>query len=251
MEEHINVHTPENVAFDYQVAGVGSRFIAALADSILLTVAILALFCALGALASVTYRAGLSNVVIAVGVLAIFGLTWGYYIFFELVWNGQTPGKRWVGLRVIRADGTPITVVDSLIRNLVRVIDFMPLYYAVGLVTMFLDTQSRRLGDLAAGTLVIKEQRHVTLQSIQRQTQLKDMTLPSAPEISRLSDTDYQIAQDYWARRHELRNRDALAWRIATALADKSDIPRPTSLEEAEALLHQLARRASESREDL
>jgi len=237
MEEHINVHTPENVAFDYQVAGVGSRFIAALVDSILLSVAILTLFCALGALASVTYRAGLSNVVIAVGALAIFGLTWGYYIFFELIWNGQTPGKRWAGLRVIRIDGTPITVVDSLIRNLVRVIDFMPLYYAVGLVTMFLDAQSRRLGDLAAGTLVIKEQRHVTLQSIQRQ---KDTTIPAPSEIFGLSDADYRLVRDFMARRHELRNRDELARRIASAIAVKLEQPQPTLMEEVEALLAQV-----------
>ncbi|MEK7327557.1 MAG: RDD family protein, partial [Chloroflexota bacterium] len=95
-------------------------------------------------------------------LVAIFGLIsfaffWGYYILFEMLWNGQSPGKRWVGLRVIRTDGTPITLTESIIRNLVRLVDFLPAYYGVGVVTMFINEQSRRLGDLAAGTLVVHD----------------------------------------------------------------------------------------------
>src|SRR5215510_11634669 len=98
--------------------------------------------------------------------LASFVLFWGYYIFFEMLWNGQTPGKRWVGLRVIRTDGTPITLSESFIRNLTRLVDFLPAAYGIGIISMFLDKQSRRLGDLAAGTLVVHDRAPISIQSL-------------------------------------------------------------------------------------
>ncbi len=98
-----------------------------------------------------------SSWIVAILGLISFILLWGYYIFFEILWNGQSPGKRWVGLRVIRIDGTPITLSESIIRNLVRIIDFLPTAYGVGVVTMFINTNSRRVGDLAAGTIVVHD----------------------------------------------------------------------------------------------
>ena len=243
MEERLSVDTPESVSFGYLIAGVGSRFIAALIDMVILTLVVIALFCSVGALSNVIYTnlgSGVGTLVVALSILIIFGLTWGYHILFELAWNGQTPGKRMTGLRVIRTDGTPITVVDSLIRNLVRVIDFMPLYYAIGLVTMFLNDQSRRLGDLAAGTLVVRERRDVTLESLQPQAPRPRPSDHATCDRPPLSQDDERLTQSFLARRHELRNRAALALRIATAIAEKHDLPPPTSPREAEALLLQL-----------
>src|SRR5262249_33255826 len=110
-------------------------------------------------------------------LLAVFGLVafaflWGYYIFFEMAWNGQSPGKRWVGLRVMRLDGTPLTLSESIIRNLVRLVDFLPAYYGVGVVAMFISSQSRRLGDLAAGTVVVHDRAAVTLASLAASAQV-------------------------------------------------------------------------------
>jgi uncharacterized RDD family membrane protein YckC len=141
-DDYLSIDTPENVAFGYDVAGIGSRFLAALVDTILILVLLvvvnLPLFLLAGVL-SATLTDEISIWAFAISGLISFALFWGYYIFFEMIWNGQSPGKRWVGLRVIRADGTPITLVETIIRNLVRLVDFLPAYYGVGVVTMFVN----------------------------------------------------------------------------------------------------------------
>lgn len=238
VEERLDIDTPESVAFGYQVAGIGSRSIAALADTVILTILLMTFSCALNSMMSL--YSGLASWLRALPFLFNFILIWGYYIFFELAWNGQSPGKRWLGLRVIRTDGTPVTLVDTLIRNLVRLVDFMPFFYAMGLVTMFFSLQARRLGDYAAGTLVIKEQRDITLTSL--------TTSPwSGPSTStHLSESDYRLVTEFLDRRHELRNRDEMAQRIAAAVAAKLGLPQPTSAAEAEALLNRLVRQSGQ-----
>jgi uncharacterized RDD family membrane protein YckC len=241
LEERLEVGTPEAVVFGYQVAGIGSRFLAALVDTVIIVVLLVASLFGWGAMTDLLDRSVLGGWMVALGVLFVFALTWGYYIFFELVWNGQSPGKRWVGLRVIRTDGMPITLLDSLIRNLVRIIDFLPAYYAVGLVTMFCNAQARRLGDYAAGTLVVKDQRGVTLESVRQQVLETGAPSLDTPAV-RLSESDYQLITDFLRRRQELRNRDELAQRIATAVATKAGLPAPRSVAEAEDFLARLAR---------
>src|SRR5215207_5314487 len=169
-EEIIDIYTPENVAFGYQVAGIGSRFLAAMVDTafiLLLQFAVLAAFIAiLSASGGDILVNQLAPWIIAVLGLVAFLFFWGYYIFFEMLWNGQSPGKRWVGLRVIRSNGTPITLSESLIRNLARLVDLLPAAYGIGIITMFIDQQSRRLGDLAAGTLVVQDRAPITVQDL-------------------------------------------------------------------------------------
>ena len=91
-------------------------------------------------------------------VLVLFLLTYGYFAAFEALWNGQTPGKRSIGLRVISVSGRPVTAIDSILRNLLRIVDSIPGIYAVGLVSVFLTARNQRLGDLVAGTVVVHEQ---------------------------------------------------------------------------------------------
>ncbi|HEX2995458.1 MAG TPA: RDD family protein, partial [Anaerolineales bacterium] len=121
-EETLDIQTPENVAFGYQVAGIGSRFLASLLDTLLIgllqIIVVVVATLIINALEDVT--AALSTWIIAIFSLILAIFYWGYYVFFEMLWNGQSPGKRWVGLRVIRTDGTPITLSEALIRNLVR-----------------------------------------------------------------------------------------------------------------------------------
>jgi hypothetical protein len=156
---------------------------------------------------------------------------WGYYIFFELNWSGQSPGKRWVGLRVIRVDGTPISLSESLIRNLIRLIDFLPVSYGIGVVTMFITSQSRRLGDLAAGTIVVWEQERVTLDSLAKETRavaassvaVTAENLTDLP-VDKLTEADIQMAENFLARRYELPNRVDLAMKIQKALYNRMDI---------------------------
>ena len=157
--EKLNIDTPEQVALEFSLATVGSRFLALAIDTLiqiaigvgLFIVVALALFLA-GAAAVAARPWGL-----AVVVLGGFLVYYGYFALFETVWNGQTPGKRVVGLRVIHASGRPVSAWEAILRNVVRIADQMPAIYAIGIVSVFLTERSQRLGDLAAGTVVVHE----------------------------------------------------------------------------------------------
>lgn len=97
---------------------------------------------------------GFSGLGLGMFLLGMFLLEWFYPVLFE-IWRGATPGKRAMGLMVVQDDGTPVTPTASVIRNLLRVVDFLPLFYGAGLVSTLVDRDFRRLGDLAAGTLVV------------------------------------------------------------------------------------------------
>jgi uncharacterized RDD family membrane protein YckC len=169
----------------------------------------------------------------AVFGLISFALLWGYYIFFEMLWNGQTPGKRLVGLRVLRSDGTPITLTESIIRNLVRFVDFLPLFYGLGVVVMFVNAQSRRLGDLAAGTLVVRDRADLTLDNLTEIPQLQSSLAVPAQiieevatwPIERLTEADIQLAEGYLHRRTDLENGPHLAQQILRRLLARMELP--------------------------
>ena len=236
-EETIDIQTPENVAFGYRVAGIGSRFLATLVDTLIITllqvVTVVSLVLILNALdASILGNA--SAWVIALFGLLLFVFYWGYYIFFEMLWNGQSPGKRWTGLRVIRSDGTPITLSESLIRNLVRIIDFLPATYGIGVITMFIDKQSRRLGDIAANTLVVHDRAPITIQelSVKRALHLRPWASANAFvdgfPIERLTNDDLNLIEDFIQRRAQLTHRDQLAIQILNTLHTRLGLPLPT-----------------------
>jgi hypothetical protein len=103
---------------------------------------------------------------IAVYALLNFAVIWGYYICFEWLNHGQTPGKQVARIRVVQLDGSPVSALPAVVRNLVRVIDFLPGGYGVGLIVMFTNDQSRRLGDFAAGTLVVRHQGEIRLADV-------------------------------------------------------------------------------------
>lgn len=165
--ESVRVETPEQIDFDLEVAGPGSRLVAQLLDwvykwLILGGLALLGLFVAAlagrdpggwsDAAESVFYGA-----LIVVGCLVFLG----YDIYFEGVRNGQTPGKRAAGIRVVRDTGGPIDVQQACIRNLVGLADFLPAFYGLGGLVMLLNVRGQRLGDMAAGTVVIRERHAV------------------------------------------------------------------------------------------
>jgi uncharacterized RDD family membrane protein YckC len=239
LDDNFVIDTPENVEFSYQVAGIGSRFLAALVDSSIIVIAVAVAQVSLWALFSTPWGAAFTGSaggwVTAVFVLATFAIFWGYYIVFEMAWNGQTPGKRWIGLRVIKVNGYPISLVDSVIRNLVRLVDFLPAYYGLGVITMFANAQARRLGDFAAGTVVVKERKEVTLESLRPAAAV---TAPPAlarpgepgddeprriPNLDRLDSAQLEVVRDYLARRYELSDAEGLARKIADPLAAQLD----------------------------
>jgi uncharacterized RDD family membrane protein YckC len=161
------VLTTEKVAFTYQVAGIGSRFLAWLVDA-----AILAVLGYMGIiLASVVEagRAGMGTVVIA---FWSFALLWGYFLLFEWLWHGQTPGKHLLGIRVLTWQGTSISFGQAAVRNILRVVDGLPIpffLYTLGFAVAACNREQRRLGDLAAGTLVVHlDRKPRPIQSLQR-----------------------------------------------------------------------------------
>lgn len=156
----LDVATPERVAVSLPVAGLGHRALAYLADLGLIFTVVLLLYFAytLVGPSLIELVPTLSGAVQLGLLIGLFAAQWGYWALFELLWNGQTPGKRLLKIRVVKRDGSPIGPLESAVRNLLRVVDFLPASYALGVTVMLIDPQQRRLGDLAAGTLLIREE---------------------------------------------------------------------------------------------
>jgi uncharacterized RDD family membrane protein YckC len=153
------VATPERVSFDYQVAGLATRGIAQLLDLLILTGVLIGLYFAAIAIGA----AGQDTVAFLVAVIGSFVVIFGYFWACEAFWSGQTVGKKVFRLRAVGDRGEPMTFVQAGIRNIVRVIDFFPYAYGVGLVVLFVNGRGKRLGDLAAGTVVVKDSDSVAL----------------------------------------------------------------------------------------
>jgi uncharacterized membrane protein SpoIIM required for sporulation/uncharacterized RDD family membrane protein YckC len=162
LSQTIDVETPELVVFSYTIAGVGSRALAAVIDSLICIATIILIMIGL-AISSTRRGTGATPGVFdawaaAVFVLAIFCVIWGYYVLFEGLADGQTPGKRLLRLRVVRDGGYSVTFGASAVRNLVRLVDIQPIpSYAVGIVTVMFSKSGKRLGDIVAGTIVVRE----------------------------------------------------------------------------------------------
>ncbi|HVX30522.1 MAG TPA: RDD family protein [Nitrolancea sp.] len=240
--ERYQFETPEQIDVAYDLAGIGSRFIAALLDTIILSITFLIIL--IPGTFGVTFviklilsafghesGGGLELWVLAgTGLLSFFVLAF-YYVLFEAFWHGQTPGKRKLGVRVIREGGHPLNFPASMTRNLIRLIDFLPLYYVIGIVVIFIDPKSRRLGDLAAGTVVIKEQKDVKLDTLEIDTRLPqtfafDTTdQPRLPirDAHRLDADDRRLLREYLQRRPSLPPdaADRIAGSLARAFALK------------------------------
>ena len=225
MDDRYTIDTPENIEFAYDIAGIGSRFLAAMIDTLLIGIAEVIVILIVGLTSAALGLRAADSLLAALGGLLAFAILWGYYIAFELLWNGQSPGKRVIGLRVVREGGRPITFVGSAIRNLIRIVDFLPALYGIGVVVMFVDRRSRRLGDLAAGTLVVKERRGMTLASLTAGAVAPFPALapgealpqPTLANIGLLNDQDYNLVQEFLGRRSEL-GREARA-RLGVQLA--------------------------------
>jgi uncharacterized RDD family membrane protein YckC len=158
--EDLVIPTPERVTFQYPIAGIGSRFLAQSIDVLLLVVILTVVGIGGAAFGSVFHAAQLA---ILIWLLLWFVVIFGYFLVLEAVFGGQTPGKRALRLRVVGDRGEPIHFSQAAIRNLVRIVDFLPFFYGLGLVTLFINGRGKRLGDLAAGTIVVRERERVSL----------------------------------------------------------------------------------------
>lgn len=207
----LRIETPESVTVTYPLAGIGSRGLAAIIDIGMLALLLLGEVAAIALVAYVVTRFVGVDVIgvygawlIAILILAMFATYWGYYIFGEVFQNGRTFGKRVMRIRVVRDDGSRVGVLDSVVRNVVRLIDIMPGTYAIGILSLVLSPQVKRLGDMAAGTVVVAE------------STIDPLSRPIAPaqEISAL-------VADYLSRRAVMT--PAGRWQVACELLTAYD----------------------------
>ncbi len=204
LEQRIEVETPEQVVFDYTIAGVGSRAAAAMLDYLIcflllvVVVVITALTSSrLGRRVSLDVTSGW---VAAIIVLAQFAIVWGYYVLFEGLADGQTPGKRAFKLRVVQDGGYSVSFAASAVRNLVRIIDLQPGFsYAVGMFSVILSKSGKRLGDYAGGTMVVRE-RIVHLPAAPS----RDAAAGNVHVTAQLSDDEYAVLERFLTRRGAL-----------------------------------------------
>ncbi|MCO5183057.1 MAG: RDD family protein [Anaerolineae bacterium] len=229
----LSIDTPENVVFGYELAGLGSRFLAAVVDSFIIVVLLLFLTITQLAIANAALANDISATawVFAIFILLDFITIWAYYIVFELVWNGQSPGKRLTKLRVMQAEGRPVTLTGSMLRNLVRFIDFLPIFYGVGVIAMFISKQSRRLGDFAGGTLVVYDHSIVSLHqlaawqpSVTERLFRDDATQQLSLPIEKLDASDIALAEELLLRGPSLTTHNELAASVLRKLYADMDV---------------------------
>ena len=250
--DQLNIATPELVDIEMPLAGIGSRFIALLVDTLiwiagfLVIVVLIVIFAQSSTPASTPASSDISEQwAVAIVIFIIFLLNWGYFTLFEAYWNGRTPGKRVARIRVIQRSGRAIGLFESMARNLVRYIDMQPFgLNAVGVISIFASRRHQRLGDLAAGTLVVRDriQEAPLWGDSGARTFTAQIFAPSAPApephnayvlpadgIARLSSTDLEVLEGFFSRRLDLSlpTRRALAERIAAAIQSKSGLEPP------------------------
>jgi len=236
--EPIRIDTPENVDLSLEPVGLGSRFVAAAIDSMIQWIVgtMLVVVFAMVLAATQTSPAAEITIMVILALAALFLLVL-YKPVFEAVWNGQTIGKRIVGIRVVQVSGMPVTFPQVVVRNLLRIIDIMPSSYLIGAICVLATQRRQRLGDLAAGTVVVRDrpQQMPVLPDRLSHDPTVDLTRLREHAL-RLSEDDLQPARRYWQRRQQLdpAMRARLAAQVAKALAVRMDWmdPLPANPEE-------------------
>jgi uncharacterized RDD family membrane protein YckC len=229
--DKLSIDTPENILLNAEIAGFGSRFVAALIDYIIIIILLFVVTALFSLAQDKNTASGFRGTFFPpLYYNAIFLVTWGYHLIFELVWNGQTPGKRRAGIRVIQANGLPVTVSAILIRNIVRLFDFLPVGYGLGMVMLFATKRTQRLGDLAARTVVIREQREVTLQTIKEDMRVEYRyvkpiePIPYQIQVDRLTQEDRRRVVDFLQRRKTMSDVSSVADMLARQISQKMEV---------------------------
>lgn len=231
--ETLVIETPERVPLEFALASIGNRFLACAFDHAMqFVIIIIALL--------VVYVTGNFDLLgekffdapkwlQAALIIFLFVVFSGYFVLFESFWNGQTPGKRLLKLRVIREDGRPITFWEAAVRNLIRLFDMMPAVaiplYSVGLISVFASKRDQRLGDLFAGTLVVREREaeapsfDQVFNSPTSDTALRRSfkQIEFTGNVKLVSEPEIEVIENFLRRRWDLpdRPREWMAWRIA------------------------------------
>ena len=237
--ETLIIETPERVRLEFALASIGNRFLAVAIDHFIQYFAIFVIAFILNLLRGSGGSSAIDSPeqffmempkwTVAILILVIFLIFASYFILFEWLWNGQTPGKRLLKLRVIREDGRPLTLWEAIARNLLRICDAVPGFvlpiYSVGLIVIFLSDRDQRLGDIFAGTVVIRERADEaptfaeTFSNPISDTAFSRVQkrVETNVEISTLTESEIEVVETFLRRRWDLTERQRLwmAWRIA------------------------------------
>ena len=223
--EQLRIDTPEQIALELQVAGIGSRFLAIAVDTVLQFSLYVAGFLALSLVESpaIVRESSVGLAGTALAILFGFSIYWGYFAFFEIIWSGRTPGKRLAGIRVIKDTGRPINAFEAIGRNVLRAIDFLPAMYAVGVVCMMLNRHSRRLGDYVAGTIVVHDKQ---TEEVRPDWNLEAPAPAAGASVARMTPEELQLIETYLHRRLELEAevRTEMADRIVRRITGKTGL---------------------------
>ena len=229
-EETLIIETPERVPLHFALASIGNRFLACAVDHAIQTIALILVYIGLIFIANFgNFSAKIFDApkwVIAVLLIFIFLIMSGYFVFFEWLWNGQTPGKRWLKLRVIREDGRPITFFESAVRNLLRTFDMMLApFYSIGLISVFITDKDQRVGDLIAGTVVVREREaeaptfdQVFAAPVSDSAYRRSFKpTPFTADLTSLKESEIEVVETFLRRRWDLPDvqRHWMAWRVA------------------------------------
>lgn len=242
--EKLTIETPEQTSLDFAIAGIGSRFLALALDTLIqILVGFIVGFgggMIITAVAAAAPRSAVWG--LAVLVLFFFLLYFGYFAFFEIIWNGQTPGKRKAGIRVIKDSGRPLTVAESIARNLLRIVDWLPGFYAIGIASALLTKENKRLGDLVAGSLVVRESSFSDLKPVWQTAQAPIKPVLAPLGAANLTPEESALIDSFLTRRSELDYdvRVRMADQIFLRLKPKLTLPAENTLS-VEQILESLA----------
>lgn len=245
--DELRIDTPEQIALELPLAGIGSRFLAlgvdTLLQSILYVVGAFVFAFAVPFTSSIFHLAGAWGP--ALGILFLFCVYWGYFAFFETIWKGQTPGKRYAGIRVIKESGRPIDAFEAMSRNLMRAVDGLPGVYGVGLVCMMLNRQNRRLGDFVAGTVVVHEK---LTDEVRPTWNATEAAAPANPQAAQVTADELVLIETYLHRRWDLEPivRFSTADQIAQRIKNKTGL-QPQPGETIDDFLESVARQIRDS----
>jgi uncharacterized membrane protein SpoIIM required for sporulation/uncharacterized RDD family membrane protein YckC len=208
LDATVDVETPEHVSFSYTLAGIGSRSLAAFLDHVIMFILFIGVIMLLSIVQDVSFARALMGSAsgawgLAILIIVWFVLQWGYFVICEWAYDGQTPAKRWLGLRVVQDGGYSVTFATSAVRNLARFIDLQPVYmYAVGIVSVVVTKSGKRIGDLLAGTIVVRER-------VVRTTRVEPAR-QAAPEKlalhTQLTDDEFAVLSRFMERRLSLKD---------------------------------------------
>jgi len=248
--DQLRIDTPEQIVLELPLAGIGSRFLSLAIDTLIQTTLYVVVFLGVVFLAPGIRFKGLfswvpSSLALPLVIIFLFCVYWGYFAFFEVIWKGRTPGKRIVGIRVIKDSGRPINIFEAIGRNLMRAIDSLPTMYAVGIVCMLLNDKNRRLGDYVAGTLVVHEK---ATWEMRPDWSLSGSSSAGNAPLVRIGAEELVLIESYLHRRLDLDHavRDNTAYQIASRITLKTGIKRADN-ESLDEFLESIARRARDT----